>query len=561
MKHFRIVSIVVILFFSVPTFGAGPDWVAKFLSRYRPTLNPLPASPAPQANSRLFQSTTVAVTLSDVLQLMMSNNLNISVNRLPPQITQFLIDTYFRPFDPTIHISANGQHSTTVSTSQLNGATSLVQLTQSYDVGIGQTFMTGTSYGVDFIMNRSSTNNAFALFNPNWVGQVRYSITQHLLQNWGRLPADHLIRVAQNTHKISASQFDQQMMDLVVQAQNAYWDYVFSIEDIKVKKQSVDLAQKTLDNSRQEVEVGVLAPLDVVRAAAQVATTQDALVVSTYTSQQDEDTLKKIITNRPDPGVLFAKLSPVEALRLPRPEDVVPVTEAIQIALENRPELRQAQLALQNAAIDVDFTKNQILPVLDVNATYAQNGLGGVQRLRSTLGGNTVVGIVPGGLGNAFSQLFGFGYNTYSFGFNLQIPLSNKAERADHDRAIGTKLMATSQIDAVAQQIALEVRNAMNQVEMNRAHIESAQKAQELAQKTLDAEQQKFELGVSTLYFVLQDQTNLAIAQTNDIQAMVNYTKALVALDRAMGQTLLHNHIEIEKGNPVPATSTASVTR
>jgi len=418
--------------------------------------------------------------------------------------------------------------------------------------------MTGTSYAVDFIMNRSSTNNAFALYNPSWVGQVRYSISQHLLQNWGRLPSDHLIRIAQNNHRISANQFDQQMMDLVVQAQNAYWDYVFSLEDIKVKKQSVDLAQKTLDNSRQEVEVGVLAPLDVVRAEAQVATMQDALVVSTYTSQQDEDTLKKIITNRLDPGILLAKLSPVEALRLPDVADVMPVTEAIQIALENRPELRQTQLVLQNAAIDVDFTKNQILPVLDVNATYAQNGLGGVQRLRSTLGGNTVVGIVPGGLGDAFGQLFAFGYNTYSFGFNLQIPLSNKAERADHDRAIGAKVMATSQIDAVAQQIALEVRNAMNQVEMNRAHIESAQKAREFAQQTLDAEQQKYDLGVSTLFFVLQDQTNLAIAQTNEIQAMVNYTKALVGLDRAMGQTLLHNHIALENGNPIVSANTAN---
>jgi outer membrane protein len=550
MKNIQILLIVVVLGFSLPSFGADSNWVAKFLSRYRPTANPLSASPVPQVNSALFQGTSVAVTLNDVIRLMLANNLNISVDRLPPQITQFLIDTYFRPFDPTIHVSANGQRSTTQSTSQLNGASSLVQLTQSYDVGFGQTLMTGTSYGVDFIMNRSSNNNAFALYNPSWVGQIRYSITQHLLQNWGRLPNDHLIRVAQNSHKISASQFDQQMMDLVTQAENAYWDYVFSLEDIKVKKQSRDLAQKTLDDSRQEVEIGVLAPLDVVRAEAQVATMEDALVVSTYTSLQNQDTLKKIITNKPDPGIMLAKLSPVEALRRPAATDVIQIDEAIRIALENRPELKQTQLVLQNAAIDVDYTKNQILPVFDVNAMYAQNGLGGVQRLKSTLGGNTVVGIVPGGLGDAFNQLFGFGYNTYSFGFNLQIPLSNKAGRADHDRAVGTKQMATSQVDATAQQIALEVRNAMNQVEMNRAHIESSQKAREFAQQTLDAEQQKYELGVSTLFFVLQDQTNLAIAQTNEIQAMVNYTKALVTLDRAMGLSLSHNHIEIENGNP-----------
>src|SRR6266568_3216406 len=177
MKQFRNLFVVILLFSSVPALGAGgPDWVAAFLGRYRPTANPLSAPPAPQTNSSLFQGNSLPVTLSDVIRLMLANNLTISVNRLPPQITQFLIDTYFRPFDPTIHISANGQRSTTQSTSQLNGALSLAQLTQSYDVGFGQTLMTGTSYGVDIIMNRSSTNNAFALYNPSWVGQVRYSI-------------------------------------------------------------------------------------------------------------------------------------------------------------------------------------------------------------------------------------------------------------------------------------------------------------------------------------------------------------------------------------------------
>src|SRR5262245_2545083 len=300
MKNLKTFLALVLLLTSIPAFAAEPDWVAKFLKRYRPTPNPLSAPTATQPNSAFFQGNSVAITLSDVIRLMLANNLNINVDRLPPQITQFLIDTYFRPFDPTLHITANGQHNTTQSTSQLNGAASLVQLTQSYDVGFGQTLTTGTSYGVDLIMNRSSTNNAFAVFNPSWVGQVRYSISQHLLQNRGRLPGDHLIRVAQNNQKISASQFDQQMMDLVAKAQNAYWDYVFSLEDVKVKQQSLDLAKKTLENTRQEIAVGTLAGLDVLQPEGQVATTEDALVVSTYTSQQREDALKKIITDKPD---------------------------------------------------------------------------------------------------------------------------------------------------------------------------------------------------------------------------------------------------------------------
>jgi outer membrane protein TolC len=541
----------------MPAFAAGPDWVARFLDRYDPAANPPSIVETPQTTPSLVQA-TLPVTLSDVIRLMLQSNLNIGVDRLPPQISQFLIDTYLRPFDPTLHITGSGTRGTSLSTSQLNGAQSLVQLAHSYDVGIGQTLKTGTSYGVDAIVNRTSSNNAFALYNPSWVGQLRYSISQHLLRNWGRLPNDHLIRIAKNNQKISESQFEQQMMDLVAQAENAYWDYVFSIEDIKLKNRSLELAQKTLDENQKKVDVGILAPIDLVQAESQVATMQDVLVVSTFASVQQEDQLKKIITDRPDPGLVLAKLSPAESLRRPAPTDTVPVTQAIQIALENRPEMNQARMALNNAQIDTDFTKNQLLPALDINASYTQNGLGGVERLKSALGASATAGIIPGGLGDAFSQIFGFNYNTYSFGFSLQIPLSNKSAKSDYDRALSAKQLSFAQLNAQAQQIALDVRNAMNQVEMNRAHIQSAQKARELAEQTLVAEQKKFDLGVSTLFFVLQQQTNLAAAETNEIQALVNYAKALVAFDRSTGQTLIHNSIEIEKANPRLTANTAN---
>jgi outer membrane protein len=501
-------------------------------------------------NSAQAQPNPLLLTLDEVLRMMLENNLNVRVNELPPQVAQSLIGIYFRPFEPTLHLSATGTRGTTPGSSQLSGATSLLQLTHTYDIGIGQTLRTGTSYGVDVVLNRTSSNNAFSLYNPSWLGQVRYSLTQHLLQNRGSIVNDHSIRIQQNNQRISESQFEQQMMDLVGQAQNTYWDYVFSIEDVKVKERSLHLAEKTLDENQKKVAAGLLAPLDVVQAESQVASTQDAVVVSTYSSRQNEDQLKRTITSQTDPGLALAKLTPIDVLRRPESADVVPVTQAIQIALENRPEMRQARLAVENAEIDTTYTKNQTLPLLDINAGYTQNGLGGVQRLRSALGGTTITGLVPGGIGDALSQMFGLDYKTYSLGFNLQIPLSNTAARSDHDRAVSAKELAQAQMDATEQEIALEVRNAMNQVEMNRAHIESAGKARDLSQKTVDAEQKKYELGVSTLFFVLQAQTNLAIAETNEIQALVNYTKALVTLDRATGQTLLHNHIEIERTKP-----------
>jgi outer membrane protein len=287
-----------------------------------------------------------------------------------------------------------------------------------------------------------------------------------------------------------------------------------------------------------------------------VASMQDALVVSTYSSRQNEDQLKKTITSQPDPGLILAKLTPVDVLRRPAPGDAIPIEEAIHIALENRPELRQARLIADNAAIDTAYTKNQTLPVLDINAGFTQTGLAGVPNLTSVLGGTTVTGLAPGRLSDALRQMFGLDYKTYSFGFNFQLPLSNKAADSDYDRALSARKLAKAEMDAIAQQVALEVRNAISRVEMNRAHIESAGKARDLAQKTLEAEQKKYELGVSTLFFVLQDQTSLAIAQTNEVQALVNYTKSLVALDRATGQTLSHNRIEIEKAVPRIAAST-----
>ena len=494
------------------------------------------------------------LTLNDVLKMMLENNLNVAVDRISPDVARSLIGTYSRPFQPNLHISAAGSRGTMPSVTFLNGAPFLFQLTHSYDVGFDQTLRTGTTYGVDLSLNRVSSNSIFLLYNPSWFNTARYSLTQHLLQNRAVGVNSHSIRIAQNNHKISESQFEQQMLDLVEHAQNTYWDYVSSIEDMKVKRQSVELAEKILAENQQKAAAGVIAPLDVVQAESQVASMQDALVVSTYSSRQSEDQLKRTISSETDPGQAVASLVPVDPLHRPAPEDLMTVEQAIRVALENRPEIRQARLAIESADINRTYTKNQTLPVLDITAGFTQTGLSGIPVLASPLStlipGATITGLKPGTMSDSLQQTFSSDYKTYSFGFNLQIPISNKAARSDYEAAISTRKTAQAQMNAISQQIALEVRTALNQVQMNRAHIESAGKARELAEKTLDAEQKKYESGVSTLFFVLQDQTNLAVAQTNEVQALVNYTKSLVALDHATGQTLSHNRIEIQNAAP-----------
>jgi outer membrane protein TolC len=411
--------------------------------------------------------------------------------------------------------------------------------------------MTGTNIAVDATMNRNSSNSSFSTLNPSWTGSLRYSFTQHLLKDFGRKNNMRSIRVARNNEKISEVQFERSLIDLVAQAQRSYWDLVFSAEDIKVKQRSMDLAQKTLGDNQIQVNIGTLAPIDLVQAESEVANRRVQFVTTTYTEVQTQDLVKKLLTSQGDPGTVLAKLQPLEGVRKPSDSDVLPVEQAIKIALENRPEMKQFQLDLENKGIDYDYTKNQLLPSIDLIGAYTQTGVAG-SKAPSQPGSifqpnNNINPDLLGGLGTAFGQLFNYNYTGYSVGVSVQIPLRNRAAQADNARAATDKRIAENRLTAQAQQIALEVRNALTQVEMNKARIEAAQKARELAERRLDAEQKKFDLGASTIRFVLEEQRNVAQAQTDEIASLVNYTKSLVDFDRATGMTLKKNNIEIEK--------------
>jgi outer membrane protein TolC len=535
---------------------AESNFVGQFLSRYRaPSVTATPVVAQNPLND-LIRNGTLPLTVGDLVQFVLQNNLDIGFNRLTPFSTQLLIETFYRPFEPTIRISGTVARDTSPSRSQLTGAPSLSQLTHTYTIGFGQTLATGTNIGVDFSLNRSSSNSAFNTFNPAWAGLVRYSATQHLLRDYGRINNTHQIRIAQNNQKISESQFERTVIDLVTQSQKTYWDLVFTAEDIKVKQRSLDLAQKTLSDNRIQVDIGTLAPIDVVQAESEVATRNEQLVVATYTQKQIEDQVKKLVTNVADPGLVLASVQPAETIKRPSAGDVLSAEEAIRVALENRPELRQIDYELKNKDIDVEYTKNQLLPVVDLSATYTQNGLGGTETLRNGFGGTApIIAINRGGLGDAFSQLFGWDFTGYSIGFSVQIPLRNRAQQADYSRAVMDRRQTENRSAAVAQQIALEVRNALTVVDMNRARIDTAQKARELAERRLEAEQKKFDLGASTIRFVLEEQRNVTQAQTNEIAALVNYTKALVDYDRAMGFTLKKQNIEIDKTLNLPSAA------
>ena len=533
------------------------NFVKSFLARYKPApVQSTASTPADaQVMSELIRNGQLPLTMGDFINLILQNNLDVNVNRLAPASSEYLINTFYKQFEPSIHFQAAVTRSNNPATTALAGAKIQTALQGAYNVGFQQNLTTGTLVGVDVLMNRNSSNSLFSTINPNWAGSLRYSLTQHLLRDFGRKTNTHLIRAAKNTEKMSEVQFEKQMMDLVAQGQRSYWDLVFSAEDIKVKQRSMDLAQKTLSDNQIQVQIGTLAPIDLVQAESEVANRRVQYVTSTYTEVLTQDQVKKLITTQGDPGTILAKLTPMQGVRKPDPSDVPSVEDAIKIALENRPELKQLQVDLENKNIDYEYTKNQLLPSFDMIGSYTQSGTAGTLApiqcdplVRACTPPNPDV---IGGLGTAFGQIFGYNYGGYSVGFNLTIPLRNRAAQGDNARAATDKRIAESRITAQAQQIALEVRNALTQVDMNRAKIEAAQKARELAEQRLSAEQKKFDLGASTIRFVLEEQRNVAQAQTDELQSLVNYTKSLVDVDRATGMTLKKNNIEIEKAlNP-----------
>jgi outer membrane protein len=569
MKVSRITVTVFIalasLWAAAPAPAQGNDnFIKNFLARYRSPDLVFPATPdaaAPQVLSDAVRAGQLPLTMGEFVNLMLQNNLDVGVDRLSPLSSMYLAETMYRPFEPSIHVKTTVGRNTTPATSFLSGASAPSTLSGSYNVGYAQTLATGSIIGIDATLQRTSTNSFFSTLNPSWNGTLQYSFTQHLAQNFGRAVNLHSLRVAQNNQKISHVQFEQQVIDLVAQGQKSYWDLVFSAEDIKVKQRSVDLAQKTLSDNQIQVRIGTLAPIDAIQAESDVATRNLQLITSTYSERQTQDQVKKLITSRGDPGMVLARLTPLEGVRRPQASDVLSVEEEIKIALENRPEIKQLQLDLENKKIDTAYTKNQLLPTVDIIAQYTQNGTAG--NLSTAANPFFPPGSTPsvnpslvGGLGTAFGQTFNYNYTGYTAGFSIQIPLTNRAAQGDHARAMTDQRTSEQKITAEAQQIALDVRNALTQVEMNKAQIEAATTARVLAERRLDAEQKKFDLGASTIRFVLEEQRNVAQAQTDELQALVNYTKALVDLDHSTGMTLKRNNIEIEKTlNPSGATA------
>jgi outer membrane protein TolC len=451
-------------------------------------------------------------------------------------------------YDPILSSSLNIEHSTIpLSNTITTGVASFQQNTGSANFTYNQAFGSGTAMSVGFNNSRQTTNSVRTTLNPQLNSGFRFTMRQHLLSGFGLGPNLRFIRIAKNNREISDVAFRQQVIATVVQVQNIYWDLVNAYEDVKVKERSLALAQKTLSDNRKQVEIGTLAPIEIVRAESEVATRNQDLIVSQTNLQLQQLLTKNAITrNMNDPTLAAAPVIPTDLMKLPEVEPVVPMQELISDALAHRPELAQSRIDLTNRDITKKAARNALLPSLDFVAWYGASALAGDQNpLLAVTPGTPAVVVGRTSFGSAFSDLFGHDFPDYAVGLNLNIPIRNRAAQADQVRSELEYRQAQMRLQQLQNQISIEVRNAQFALQQNRARVDAAIKGRELARQTLDAEQKKYALGASTNFQVLQAQRDLTVAESNVVSAMSAYEKSRVEVDRVTGLTLTRNGIDI----------------
>jgi outer membrane protein TolC len=452
-------------------------------------------------------------------------------------------------FDPVISGGLNIEHATyPESSTVLYGVQSLQQHVGLANFTYTQGFGPGTLLTLGFSNDRITSNSGFAILSPEVDSAFRLTLRQHLLAGFGFGPNLRFIHIARNNREISDVAFRGQLIATISQIQNIYWDLVNAYEDVKVKERSLELAEKTLSDDREQVKIGAIAPMEVMKAESEESARSQDLLLSQNGLQLQELLVKNAITrDLSDPVLASASVVPTDTMSIPGGEPVTPIQDLISDAQAHRPELAEARMDLNNREITRKAAANALKPALDLVAWYGAYGLAGVQTPPYQYQGPPIPPVASSGYSNAFSDLFKNNSPDYAVGLNLTIPLRNRGAQADQIRSQLEYRQAQLHLQQLQNQIGIEVRNAQFALLQNRSLVDSARKARDLAQQTFDIEQKKKALGASTSNLVLQADRDLAQAESNFVAAMSTYEKSRVELDRATGVTLAHAGIEIEE--------------
>ena len=477
----------------------------------------------------------LTLSLDDTIRLALENNTDIRLDHAQVETAKDALQRALGIFDPLAQSSFNAFRTLSPPFSDIAASNSLTQSTQ---VGVTQTLETGTNYQVSFNSVKGSSNAPINILNPFYSTSLSFTFTQPLLRGFGLFVNRAPILIAQRGITQSRANFEMEVNDLILQVVTDYWNVVQARENLVVQRESLDEAQKSYDRDKHALELGALAPLDIYRSESQVASRRVSVIQSEYTLKQMEDQLRRVLSADVDPNIRALDLDLTEKAEPTGDLMAIDIPTALEKSLSYRPELESVrqQLAIDDANLRV--AHNSLLPNLSLSGTYQTNGLGGNQ-----ISGSGVV--TPGGFGDAVNQMFGFGFPGYGFGVSLSYPFRNHQAQANMGDALSAKRHDLYFERLLHEQITLDVTNAVHQLEESKLSIEAAKVALDLAQKTLQAEQHKHELGAETVFFVLEAQTELTEAEQTLLQAQVGYQLAAAAVDHATGGLLARFQVQI----------------
>jgi len=452
--------------------------------------------------------------------------------------------------DPSFYVAGYwGHHTSPQTNSFTTGTNFLVYRNSAYNAGIQQGFSTGTNVSLAWSQSTAKTNSSVIDFNPYTNGSLNLQITQRLLQGFGLAVNNRNIKIAKNNMRVTDLAFKQQVIQTVSAVIAAYWDLVSDIENVNVRRQALALSQRLYEDNKKQVEIGTLAPIEIVRAEAEVASNQQQLVVAQTALLQQETLLKNALSRIgvASPSIAEAHIIPTDHITVPATEAVAPIQDLVAKAMAGRPELAQSRINLDSAKIGLKGSRSQLLPSLDMMVNLTNNALAGqVNPIPPPEGSIRLADpYFIGGTSKVMRQLLARNFPDYAIGVQLSFPIRNRSAQADYTLDALSLRQQEIQQQSLINQIRVDVQNAMIAQQQARAGYQAAAKARVLAEQSLDAEQKRYALGASTIFLVIQYQRDLAQARSTEVTAASSYAKAKVQLDMATGDTLEANSISI----------------
>jgi outer membrane protein TolC len=449
--------------------------------------------------------------------------------------------------DPSLTAAIQYDRQSTPSSSFFTGGTST---TKTYDVTYNQGFETGTAFQLGWNNTAANSTNAVTEFSPQYNASFQAKVTQQLLQGAGIWVNKRFIYQALNDRRITDSSFRQQILYTVNQVESIYWGLVSAYEDVQAKEHALEQSTKLASDNRKQLDIGTLAPLDVVNSDSAVATDKQALISSQSNLNYQQQIIKQAIArNLNDPTLVAAAVIPTDRVSLEQlPEETQPIEDLVKQAFQQRPELEQAFLQVKNNEITLRGARNALLPVVDVFGYYGGSGVAGTvnPKLDCSFYGGTCP-TSTGGYGTALGNSFNNSSPDKGFGFNIQIPIRNRPAQADQARSLIEYRQNELRLEQLYTQIRMQVVNAQFALTNDRAQVKASDAAQYYAQQSLDAELKKLRLGASTTANVLQQQRNLATAENNLISAKAAYAKDRAGLYQTLATTLQHYGINLNE--------------